>query len=77
MVWILLRPGDYMMKLDLQDAYFMVPIHEQHKKYLRLQFQNKIYEFQCLPFGLSSAPKAFTRLLKPVVQCCVRQGSDL
>lgn len=27
----LLRPRDYMMKLDLQDAY-MVPIHEQHKK---------------------------------------------
>ena len=41
-------------ELDLQDAYFMVPIHEQHKKYLRLQFQNKIYEFQYLPFGLSS-----------------------
>ncbi len=28
---------------------------------------DKIYEFQCLPFGLSSAPRAFTRLLKPVV----------
>ena len=77
MVRILLRPGDYMMKLDLQDAYFMVPIHEQHKKYLRLQFQNKIYEFQCLPFGLASAPRAFTRLLKPVVAVFVRQGSEL
>ena len=31
------------------------------------EFQDKIYEFQCLPFGLSSAPRAFTRLLKPVV----------
>jgi hypothetical protein len=67
MVRTLLRPGDYLMKLDLQDAYSTVPIHDQHKKYLRLQFQDKIYEFQCLPFGLSSAPRAFTRLLKPVV----------
>lgn len=67
MVRTLLAPGDYMMKLDLQDAYFMIPIHEEHKKYLRLEFQDKIYEFQCLPFGLSSAPRAFTRLLKPVI----------
>jgi hypothetical protein len=67
MVRTLLRPADYLMKLDLQDAYFMVPIHEQHKKYLRLAFEGRTYEFQCLPFGLSSAPRAFTKLLKPVV----------
>jgi hypothetical protein len=67
MVRTLLRPADYLMKLDLQDAYFMVPIHEQHKKYLRLAFEGRTYEFQSLPFGLSSAPRAFTKLLKPVV----------
>ena len=46
MVRCLLAPKDYMMKLDLQDAYFMIPIHVAHKKYLRLEFQGKTYEFQ-------------------------------
>ena len=55
----------------------MVPIHEQHKTYLRLQFQNKIYEFQCLPFSLSSASRAFTRFLKPVVAVLRASGIRL
>ena len=67
MVRTLLRPGNYLMKLDLKDAYFRVPIYEPDKKYLRFQFQNITYEFQYLPFGLSTAPRAFTKLLKPVI----------
>jgi hypothetical protein len=63
----LLQRNDFMMKLDLTDAYFTVPIHDNHKKYLRLIFQGCTYEFQCLPFGLSSAPQTFTKLLKPVI----------
>ena len=27
----LIQPGDFMMKLDLQDAYFSVPIHDNYK----------------------------------------------
>ena len=52
MVRTLLTPGDYLMKLDLKDAYFRVPIYEPDKKYLRFQFQNITYEFQYLQFGL-------------------------
>jgi hypothetical protein len=63
----MLQRNDYLMKLDLKDAYYSVPIAEDHKKYLRFQYQGVTYEYQCLPFGLSSAPRAFTKLLKPVV----------
>ena len=42
----ILAPKDYMMKLDLQDVNFMIPIHVAHKKYLRLEFKRKTYEFQ-------------------------------
>ena len=55
MVWILLRPGDYMMKLDLQDAYFIVPIHEQYKKYLRLQSFISPESFHKIACGSSAA----------------------
>ena len=63
----ILQQRDFMMKLDLKDAYYAVPIYQPHRKYLRFIFQEKTYEFQCLPFGLSSAPQAFTKLLRPVL----------
>ena len=63
----LLRSGDYMMKLDLKDAYHAVPIHHNSRKYLRFQFEGTTFEFRCLLFGLLLAPWVFTRILHPVV----------
>ena len=61
----LLQKGDFMMKLDLKDAYYAIPIHSCHRKYLRFVYQDRVYE--CLPFGLSSAPRDFTKTLKPML----------
>ena len=65
----LIQQGDVMMKLHLKDAYYTLSIiiHPSHRKYLRFIYQDRTYEFQCLPFGLSSAPRAFTKTLKPVL----------
>lgn len=63
----LLSPLCYMASIDLKDAYFLVGMHESSKKYLRFKFDLQTLEFQCLPFGLSSAPYIFTKILKPVV----------
>ncbi|KAJ8914276.1 hypothetical protein NQ315_011010 [Exocentrus adspersus] len=37
------------------------------RKYLKFQYRKKLYEFTCLPFGLSTAPFVFTKLFKPVI----------
>lgn len=42
--------GDYMVSLDLKDAYFSVPIFRPHCKYLRFIWRDQRYEFTCLPF---------------------------
>ena len=63
----LIQAGDWMVKLDLKDAYLQIPIHPDHQKYLVFQWDDKFYQFTCLPFGLSAAPRAFTKLLKPIV----------
>ena len=44
-----------MVSIDLKDAYLLVPINERDRKYLRFTWEDRMYEFQCLPFGLSSA----------------------
>ena len=36
----ILRPQDFMCKIDLKDTYFAVPIHPEHQKLLCFQFQN-------------------------------------
>ena len=54
--------GDYAFKIDLQDAYFHLPIHPSSRKYLRFAFENRVYQFQVLPFDLNTAPQVFTRL---------------
>lgn len=54
--------------IDLKDAYFLLPIHHEYRKYLRFQFETTIYEFNCLPFGLNIGPYIFTKIMKPVVK---------
>ena len=70
----ILRSQDFMCKIDLKDAYFAVPIHPEHQKLLCFQFQNVTYRFKCLPFGLTSAPRVFTKVLKPLVAFVRRLG---
>ena len=62
----LVLEGDWLVKVDLKDAYFSVPISQKHRKFLCFQFEDKSYQFNCLPFGLASAPWVFTKTLKPV-----------
>ena len=51
---------------DLCDAYFHIPIHNRSRKFLRFHFQNQIYQFRALPFGLSTAPMEFTCVVTEV-----------
>ena len=56
----------YLSKIDLSDAYYSVSIHPNFRKYLRFEWNHKLYEFVCLPNGLTSAPRIFTKIMKPI-----------
>ncbi len=73
----LVRKGDWMVKLDLKDAYLTVPILPAHQKFLRFVWRKRFYQFSCLPFGLSSAPRLFTKILKVVVAFLRERGLRL
>lgn len=64
--------GYYLFKFDLKSGYHHVEIFPDHRKYLAFAWDFgdgvlKYFQFAVLPFGLSSAPFLFTKLLKPVV----------
>ncbi|CAB4007500.1 Transposon Tf2-6 poly [Paramuricea clavata] len=52
--------------IDLKDAYYLVPVAKQHQKFLKFTWKGRLYQFTCLAQGLSSAPRLFTKLMKPV-----------
>ena len=60
----ILKENDFMVKIDLKDAYFSVPINKESRKYVRFEWKGNLYEFQCLMFGLGQAPTIFSKLLK-------------
>ena len=53
-----LRPGDWMVSLDLQDAYLQVPVHPASHRFLRFCVGDAVFQFRTLCFGLSSAPRS-------------------
>lgn len=63
----LIHNDSFMATLDLKDAYYLIAIDKAHRKFLRFLFSGVLYEFTCLPFGLSVAPQLFTKLMKPII----------
>lgn len=65
MVTTLLTKGCFMVSIDLQDAYYLVPIALEHREYLKFFWKGNAWQFKALPNGLSSGPRLFTKILKP------------
>lgn len=63
----LIEKDCFMASIDLKDAYYSVPIAREDRKFLRFIWQGSLFQFTCLPNGLSCAPRKFTKLLKPVL----------
>ena len=61
----LVQPHSFMTSIDLKDAYYSVPIHVDHQKYLKFVWKGVLHKFTALPNGLSSGPRLITKLLKP------------
>ena len=76
-VLLLVRPGGWMVSLDLKDAYLQVPMHPESHKFLRFMVEGKVYQFKALCFGLSTALQAFTRVMAPVSAILHRVGVRL
>ena len=70
-------PGEWAVSIDLTDAYLHVPIHHSSRKYLRFLFDGVVYQFRVLPFGLSTAPFVFTKLMVVVAAAVRRTGSPV
>ena len=72
-----LRPGDWMVSINLQDAYLQVPVHLDLRRFLHFCLGSEVFKFKALCFGLSSAPQVFTRVMAPVSSIMHRSGFNI
>ena len=58
----LLGTGALMSKIDLKNAFRLIPVHPNDWNLLEICWHHKFYIDTCLPFGLRSAPFLFNQL---------------
>ena len=64
----MIAPNDFLVSIDLSDAYHSIAMHILHMPYLAFILANICYQFTCLPQGLSPAPRIFTMIMKVVLK---------
>ena len=62
-----IHPGMWTTNLDLMDAYFHIPIAPPFRTFLRFVWDNAVYQFRTLPFGISTALIVFTSVFQTVI----------
>lgn len=73
----IIQPNDWICKLDLKDAYVVVPIHKDSRRYLSFRHQGMIFNYKSLPFGMSVAPRVFSKLMRYAMTPLRKQGIRL
>lgn len=61
------QSGDWMLSMDLQDAYLHIPILAAFKRYLKFVISQLHLQFWSLLFGLCSSPRVFIKFLNSVL----------
>ena len=57
-------PNVYMASIDLKDAFYPIPIHPEHHKYLKFVVLSKIYQYTCMSIDYGPAMRIFTKASK-------------
>ena len=60
--------------IDVTDAYLTIPISILFQHYFCFELDGIVYMFLKLPFGLTTAPWAFSRVMRPIKSCLRLRG---
>ena len=62
-----LSPGAWFASVNLEEAYYHVPVHRSFRRYLVFRIGTDTYRFRAMPFGLGVAPRIFTKLVNVLI----------
>ena len=72
----IIKPNVYMASVDLKDAFYSVPIHEENQKYFKFAWGDSFYSYRGMPNGYGPAMRIFTKILKPPFSALRRKGHE-
>ncbi|KAG1037478.1 hypothetical protein G6F43_012859 [Rhizopus delemar] len=70
----MIQKGDFLTKIDLKDAYVVVPIHQKSRRFLSFLHRGTLYRYKSLAFGLSVAPRVFSKLMRHAIEPLRKEG---
>lgn len=59
--------ASFISTLDLSSAFLQIPLEEASRKWNAFQFQNKVYQFTCVPYRFRNSLSAFISALQSVL----------
>ena len=69
-IFAALQNGKLFTKLDLSQAYQQLPLDEDSKKFTTINTHKGLFQYERLPFGISTAPSIFQRLMENLLWIC-------
>ncbi|KAA6358973.1 MAG: hypothetical protein EZS28_045500, partial [Streblomastix strix] len=63
-----LKPFDWMIKIDIENAYHHVTVNNNLKNYLRFKFKDETYRYIGMPSCIKYAPFVFSKTMRPVMK---------
>jgi hypothetical protein len=70
----MISPNDYLVSIDLSDAFLHIGLHQDSRRFLRLKWKGQIYQYCTTAFGLASSPYVFTKVCRPILEHFRSQG---
>ena len=46
-----INPGMFLASLDIKDAFYSIPVHKTHQKFLKFLLKGKVFQFNAVPNG--------------------------
>jgi len=63
----LAEKGDHAISFDLTSGYYHVELHPRTRTYNGFEWKDSYYFNNCLPFGLTTAPWVFSKVMRELV----------
>ncbi|CEP15533.1 hypothetical protein [Parasitella parasitica] len=73
-VSLMIHRNDYLISIDLSDAFLHIGLHPESRRFLRLKWNGQVYQYRTIAFGLASSPYVFKKVCKPILEHLRSQG---
>jgi len=63
----MVEKGDYCISYDLASGYYHVALHPDSRRFVGFKWMGRYHQNNCRSFGLSSAPRVFSKVIRELV----------